>query len=78
MYTIAVTPEFRHDVDAIWSTEERLAFCAWLAANPEAGDVIPGVVVAARCGGRRQAAASAAAPESFTATGWTRVASGCW
>lgn len=42
MYTIAETPEFRHDVDAIWSAEERLAFCAWLAANPEAGDVIPG------------------------------------
>ena len=42
MYTIAETPEFRHDVDAIWTAEERLAFCAWLAANPEAGDVIPG------------------------------------
>jgi hypothetical protein len=37
MCTIAETPEFRHDVDAIWSAEERLAFCAWLVANPEAG-----------------------------------------
>lgn len=41
MYTIAETPEFKHDVDAIWDTEQRVAFCAWLAANPDAGDVIP-------------------------------------
>jgi len=26
----------------IWSEQERGAFCAWLAAHPEAGDVIPG------------------------------------
>lgn len=42
MLTIAETDEFRVDVDSIWSTDERLEFFAWLAANPEVGDVIPG------------------------------------
>jgi len=30
------------DADRIWSGEERLEFFAWIAANPEAGDVIRG------------------------------------
>jgi hypothetical protein len=42
MYTIVETPTFSADADNLWSEEERAAFCAWLAANPEAGDVIPG------------------------------------
>ena len=42
MYTIIETPTFQEDAKGIWSEQERGAFCAWLAANPEAGDVIPG------------------------------------
>lgn len=42
VFTIAETDEFRADADSIWSTEERLEFCAWIAANPEAGEVMPG------------------------------------
>ena len=42
MYTIIETPTFHQDAQRIWSEEERGAFCAWLAANPEVGDVIPG------------------------------------
>lgn len=42
MYTIVETPTFQEDADKIWTVEERGAFCAWLAANPEAGRVIPG------------------------------------
>jgi len=42
MYTIIETPTFLEDARKIWSEQERGAFCAWLAANPEAGDVIPG------------------------------------
>lgn len=42
MYTVIEIPSFVMDADLIWSAEERGAFCAWLAANPEAGDVIPG------------------------------------
>lgn len=26
----------------LWTAEERLDFCTFIAANPEAGDVIPG------------------------------------
>ncbi len=42
MYTVIETPTFAADADDLWSEEERGAFCAWISANPEAGDVIPG------------------------------------
>ena len=42
MYTIIETPTFHEDALRIWSEQERGAFCAWLAASPEVGDVIPG------------------------------------
>lgn len=42
MYTIVETEIFRRYADAIWFEMERTAFCVWLAANPFAGDVIPG------------------------------------
>ena len=42
MLVIAETPTFSSEADRLWSEDERLAFFAWLAANPEAGDVIPG------------------------------------
>ena len=42
MYTIIETPTFQEDARRIWSEQERGAFCAWLAANPAVGDVIPG------------------------------------
>lgn len=41
MYTIVETPTFVEDAKRLWSEEERGAFCAWLAFNPEAGSVIP-------------------------------------
>ncbi len=42
MYTIIETPLFTSDAKAIWTEEERGEFCAWLAVNPNAGDVIQG------------------------------------
>jgi len=42
MYTIIETPTFQEDARRIWSEQERGAFCAWLAATPEVGAVIPG------------------------------------
>lgn len=41
MFTIVESPLFTSQSRAIWSEDERGAFCAWLAANPDAGDVIP-------------------------------------
>ena len=41
MFTIVETELFKRDAADIWSDEERIEFCVWLAANPEAGDVIP-------------------------------------
>jgi hypothetical protein len=42
MFTVIETPIFRKYAVEIWTDTEREAFIAWLAANPEAGDVIPG------------------------------------
>ena len=42
MLTIYETPTFVAEAARLWSTEERLEFFAWLAAEPEAGTVIPG------------------------------------
>lgn len=42
MYTIIETPTFKADADVLWTEEERGAFCAWIAGNPEAGDVVKG------------------------------------
>jgi hypothetical protein len=41
MYTVVETPTFVADAKELWSEEERGAFCAWISANPESGDVIP-------------------------------------
>ena len=40
MYTIVETPTFARDAGTIWSEDERGAFCSWLAANPDVGEVI--------------------------------------
>ena len=58
MYTVIEIPSFVADADETWSPEERGAFCAWLAANPEAGDVILVVAGAARSGGASKVRAS--------------------
>lgn len=42
MYTIIELPTFAADAKAIWSEDDRGAFCAWLSSHPTAGDVIPG------------------------------------
>lgn len=42
MFTVIETPTFSADAKEIWDEDERGAFCAWLALNPDAGDVIPG------------------------------------
>lgn len=42
MFTCTETPTFKADADKLWSEVERLEFIVWLAANPEAGDVVAG------------------------------------
>lgn len=42
MHTIIELPTFSADAKSIWDEAERGEFCAWLAQNPNAGDVIPG------------------------------------
>jgi len=42
MRTVIETPTFQKQAEKLWSEDERLAFIDWIAANPLAGDVIPG------------------------------------
>lgn len=42
MYTVIEHPTFQRQAASIWSENERYAFIDWIAANPVAGDVIPG------------------------------------
>jgi hypothetical protein len=42
MLTVVETPTVSADAKDIWTEEDRGAFCSWLAANPDVGDVIPG------------------------------------
>ena len=40
--TVIETPTFLKQSEKLWTEEERLGFIDWIAANPLAGDVIPG------------------------------------
>ena len=42
MLTVTESTEFITWAKAVWTDDEREAFIVWLAANPLAGDVIPG------------------------------------
>ncbi|MGB9128062.1 MAG: transcriptional regulator [Thiobacillus sp.] len=42
MYTVIETDVFVRAAAQVWTDVERVAFIDWLAANPDAGDVIPG------------------------------------
>jgi len=42
MFTVIETPEFIASAAGVWTDEERFEFIGWIAANPQAGDVIPG------------------------------------
>ena len=42
MFTVIEPPTFQKQVAKVWTEAERLEFIAWIAANPTAGDVIPG------------------------------------
>ena len=42
MRTVIETPTFQRQAEKLWTAEERRAFIDWIAANPLAGDVIPG------------------------------------
>ena len=42
MRVVVETPTFQKQAEKVWSEDERLAFIDWIAANPLAGDVVPG------------------------------------
>ena len=42
MLTVVETPTFARLAQDCWSDEERTRFITFIAANPDAGDVVPG------------------------------------
>ena len=42
MHTVSETAVFQRYASEVWSESERVEFINWIAANPLAGDVIPG------------------------------------
>lgn len=42
LITVAETEIFQQWATAVWSDAERIEFINWIAANPLAGDVVPG------------------------------------
>ena len=42
MYTVIETPTFSKLAADYWNEDERGQFAAWIAADPEVGDVVPG------------------------------------
>jgi len=42
MSTVVETPTFMRLSEEYWTAEDRAAFVTFIAANPEAGDVVPG------------------------------------
>lgn len=42
MRTVAETQIFQRYADEVWSSAQRNEFISWIAANPEAGDIIAG------------------------------------
>ena len=73
MYTIIETEIFKRLVESMWRDDERQEFITWLAANPLAGDVIPG------CGGLRKVrwSRSGVVRGLFTTTRFLKGTSGC-
>ena len=51
LITVAETPLFMRQADAVWSEEEREAFVDFIARTPEAGDVIPDTGASEKCDG---------------------------
>ena len=42
MHTVSETEVFQRYAASVWSESERTEFINWIAANPLAGDVVPG------------------------------------
>ena len=42
VFTVIESPLFQKQVADVWTEADRLDFISFIAANPEAGDVIPG------------------------------------
>ena len=42
MRTVIETPDFQKQAAAVWADDERELFIDYIAATPDAGDVIPG------------------------------------
>lgn len=42
MRTVIETPTYLKSIESVWTSDETSEFATFIAANPDAGDVIPG------------------------------------
>lgn len=73
MFTLIESPFFSKRWPDYWSEDERGKFAAWLAQNPEPGDVVPGSGGVRKSAGRTMAMANVEGSESSTITSLAKV-----
>jgi putative transcriptional regulator len=76
VYTVVETPLFQRLADDYWTEEERSSFVSFIAAHPEAGNVVPGSEVYAKYAGAWLDVASEEVCASSTSTGSLLAKSG--
>ncbi|MDR6916584.1 hypothetical protein J2X66_003458 [Pseudomonas sp. 3296] len=77
MFTIIETEIFKRHAESIWDDGERHEFITWLAANPLAGDVVPGSGGLRKFVGPVAGWANEVVHVSFTTTRFQKALSGC-
>lgn len=59
MRTVVESSIFEAEKSRYWSNEEFLEFASWIACNPQAGEVVPGLEVFGKFGGKPKGLANA-------------------
>ena len=77
MFTIIETEIFKRHAESIWDDGERHEFITWLAANPLAGDVVPGSGGLRKVRWSRSGMGKRGGHVSFTTTRSQKALSGC-
>ena len=77
MFTIIETEIFKRYAESIWDDGDRHEFITWLAANPLAGDVVPGSGGLRKVRWSRSGMGNEVVHVSFTTTRFLKALSGC-
>ena len=72
LITVAETPLFARQAEAVWDDDERTEFVTFIAANPEAGDVIAGTGGVRKVRWSRAGTGKGRVPWNGVARRWSR------